>query len=94
MKKNIDDEFDRHFFITDIANRLPADLLPEKQTWSSLLSAVTRMKTERNNAIEDTKRIDWLADPEQFNGYIQLPTACVENNLHSLRAAIDEAMSL
>jgi len=43
---------------------------------------------------DDTKRIDWLADPEQFTGSIQLPTKCVENNLHSLRAAIDEAMAL
>lgn len=43
---------------------------------------------------DDKKRLDWLADPEQFNGNIQLPTKCVEQNLHSLRAAIDAAMSL
>ncbi len=47
---------------------------------------------KRDNA--DAKRIDWLADPEQFTGSIQLPKECVEKNLHSLRAAIDAAMEL
>ena len=28
---------------------------------------------------EDKARIDWLADPEQFTGRIQLPTKCVED---------------
>ena len=42
----------------------------------------------------DKKRIDWLSDTEQFIGNIQLPTECVENNLHSLRDAIDDAMLL
>lgn len=42
---------DDHFFVTDIANRLPSELLPKKQTWSAMLSSVTKLKTERNNAL-------------------------------------------
>lgn len=41
---------------------------------------------------EDSKRIDWLADPENRIGNVQLPREIVERNIHSLRAAIDEAM--
>ena len=40
----------------------------------------------------DTARLDWLADPGNTIGNVQLPTECVERNLHSLRAAIDDAM--
>lgn len=42
----------------------------------------------------DAIRIDWLADPSNHMGQVQLPSACVEQNLHSLRAAIDAAMAL
>lgn len=41
---------------------------------------------------KDTQRIDWLADVNNKIGNVQLPTACVEKNPHSLRAAIDAAM--
>lgn len=40
----------------------------------------------------DKERIDWLADPQNNIGNVQLPTACVERNPHSLRDAIDDAM--
>ena len=40
----------------------------------------------------DKERLDWLADPENSIGNVQLPTACVEHNPHSMRDAIDEAM--
>lgn len=43
-------------------------------------------------AEQDSKRLDWLADPGNTIGNVQLPTECVARNLHSLRAAIDEAM--
>lgn len=43
-------------------------------------------------AEQDSKRIDWLADKSNAIGKVLLPTACVARNLHSLRAAIDEAM--
>ena len=45
-----------------------------------------------NRAKQDSKRIDWLADPGNTIGNVQLPTECVERNLRSLRAAIDDAM--
>lgn len=35
----------------------------------------------------DAKRIDWLADPNQAIGNVTLPTAIVERNVDSLRAA-------
>lgn len=40
----------------------------------------------------DTRRIDWLADPKNHIGNVQLPREIVERNMHSLRSAIDEAM--
>lgn len=42
----------------------------------------------------DAKRLDWLADRENGIGNVHLPTMCVMNNLHDIRAAIDEAMRL
>ncbi|MEN8821978.1 MAG: hypothetical protein ABF271_12835 [Abyssibacter sp.] len=42
----------------------------------------------------DKKRLDWLADPNNHIGNVQLPVECVQKNLHSLRAAIDCAMGL
>lgn len=47
--------YDHHFWIDDVANRLPTALLPKVKTWSSLLSAITQLKTERNNALEKIK---------------------------------------
>lgn len=41
---------------------------------------------------KDEKRLDWLADPDNHIGNVQLPTHCVMQNLHSLRDAIDAAM--
>jgi hypothetical protein len=45
-------------------------------------------------AITDTDRINWLASTEQNIGNVQLPTECVENNLSSLRDAIDSAIKI
>lgn len=42
----------------------------------------------------DKARLDWLADPANGCGAVQLPTECVERNLGSLRDAIDDAMRL
>ena len=41
---------------------------------------------------KDAERLDWLADPNNSIGNVQLPTECVIGNAHSLRAAIDDAM--
>ena len=40
----------------------------------------------------DAERLDWLADPNNSIGNVQLPTVCVERNPHSLRDAIEDAM--
>ena len=42
----------------------------------------------------DKARLDWLSDRDNAIGNVQLPTECVTRNLHSLRAAIDDAMNL
>ena len=44
--------------------------------------------------IKDKARLDWLADKNNNIGNVQLPSECVENNLTSLRDAIDAAMLL
>jgi len=53
---------DSQFWIKDVANRLPHELLPKVQTWSKLLSAITRLKTERNNALIDLKECESQCD--------------------------------
>lgn len=45
-------------------------------------------------AESDKARLDWLSDRDNTIGNVQLPTMCVMRNLHSLRAAIDDAMTL
>lgn len=40
---------DSHFLVKDIYSRLPIELLPKSPSWSALLSAVSLLKTERNN---------------------------------------------
>ena len=45
-------------------------------------------------AREDACRLDWLADRDNPIGNVQLPNVCVMNNMHSLRAAIDDAMRI
>jgi hypothetical protein len=40
----------------------------------------------------DKELLDWLADPENEVGNVQLPTKCVIDNLGSLRDAIRQAM--
>lgn len=45
-------------------------------------------------ALQDAKRLDWLADPANTIGNVQLPTEAVTANLHSLRDAIDAAMAM
>lgn len=45
-------------------------------------------------AIADKRRLDWLADLNNTIGQVLLPTACVEANLHDMRAAIDAAMRM
>lgn len=41
----------------------------------------------------DKARLDWLADPKNNNGNVQLPIGAIQENLHCMRAAIDAAMT-
>lgn len=41
----------------------------------------------------DKRRLDWLADPNNKIGNVQLPVGAVMENISSLREAIDAAMS-
>lgn len=42
----------------------------------------------------DKARLDWLADPNNMLGNVQLPVECVERHIDSLRDAIDDAMTM
>ena len=49
------------------------------------------LRAEIDRLRKDADRMDWLADPANTIGNVQLPRECVEQNLHSLRDAIDAA---
>lgn len=52
------------------------------------------LTSEDVDAMErDKARLDWLADPDNRIGNVQLPVGAVIENIESLRAAIDAAMS-
>lgn len=53
-----------------------------------------RLKSEIHSLRKDKASLDWLADPNNKIGHVQLPVECVERNMHSLRAAIDAAMEI
>ena len=67
---------DQHFWIKDVVNRLPIELLPKVPTWSSLLTAITQLKTERNNAIDEAERLK-----ESFASALMAPSCedCANN---------------
>lgn len=48
--------FDEMVTLDQIVRRLPGDLVPKKITKASVLSALTQLKTERNNAISEDSR--------------------------------------
>ena len=65
------------------------------RTCVKMLSAeLERTKRALEEALKDAKRMDWLADPENTVGNVQLPTEAVTANLHSLRDAIDAAIEM
>lgn len=51
-------------------------------------------KAELHALRRDQARLDWLADPNNMLGAVQLPRECVERHIDSLRDAIDDAMTL
>tara|TARA_R110001606_G_scaffold385158_1_gene548538 strand:- start:33842 stop:34081 length:240 start_codon:yes stop_codon:yes gene_type:complete len=59
-----------------------------------LHNRIEDMEQEITELKKDKVRIDWLSDVKNNIGNVQLPTECVLNNIHSLRGAIDEAMTI
>lgn len=60
------------------------------KAWDAALQSSAEAKELR----KDKARLDWLADRENTVGNVTLPTEVVSRNLHSLRAAIDDAMAM
>ena len=55
---------------------------------------IDQLKIAFHDLLKDRARLDWLADVDNKLGGVTLPRDIVERNLHSMRAAIDEAMEL
>ncbi len=62
--------------------------------FNTLHNKIYDLEIEIAKLNRDKKRLDWLSDVTNIIGNVQLPTECVINNPHSLRSAIDEAMTL
>lgn len=58
------------------------------------MNRVSELEAENARLRKDAERLDWLADPDNWLGNVDLPTQCVMANLDSLRCAIDMAMKL
>jgi hypothetical protein len=54
-------------------------------------ATILALLAERAELVRDRERLDWLADPDNTIGNVQLPLKCVTANVHSLRDAIDAA---
>ena len=55
---------------------------------------IDQLKITFHELLKDRARLDWLADVDNKIGGVTLPRDIVERNLHSMRAAIDEAMEM
>ena len=64
----------------------------EQELQQLLSDGIAELQRENAELRKDKARIDWLADVNQNIGDLILPRDIVERNLHSMRAAIDEAM--
>ena len=53
-----------------------------------------RSATTKLRSLRDAARLDWLADPNNQIGNVQIPTDCVLAHPESMRAAIDMAMRM
>lgn len=66
----------------------------EKIAWGSDTSLMREAAQELKKLHKDKLRIDWLSDRDNLIGNVQLPTECVVENIHDMRAAIDSAMAI
>ena len=71
------------------------DMVPDGDGYNSDYANTLTDAIEYMRALQKDKiRLDWLSSTTQNIGNVTLPRECVENNLGSLRDAIDEAMTL
>lgn len=73
---------------------LHQQLEEERQQHELTRRALADMTVELEEAKKDSARLDWLADPFNQTGNVQLPTVAVHRNPHSMRGAIDDAMKI
>ena len=66
----------------------------EQELQQLLSDGIAELQKENAELRKDKERLDWLADPAQNVGDLILLRDIVERNLHSMRDAIDEAMSI
>ena len=69
------------------------ELVDELQPVMALTWEVRRLREENAALRADSARIDWLADVNNTVGSVVLPRHIVEQNISSLRQAIDAARS-
>ena len=66
-----------------------------EQEFQQLLSdGIAELKRENAELKKDKARLAWMADANNTIGNVTLPRNIVEGNLHILRAAIDECMTM
>ena len=61
---------------------------------AATVAALWEARAEIERLRADAARLDWLADPGNQIGNVQLPTECVRAHPESMRAAIDAAMRM
>lgn len=66
----------------------------EAELQQLLSDGIAELQRENAELQKDKARLDWLADVNQNIGDLTFPRDIVERNLHSMRAAIDEAMCI
>lgn len=84
-------DISRHGYLARAAMNLSALLDPDNEIFDFSESAL-ELSPKLKQGLEDTKRLDWLADRDNHIGNVQLPAECVEQHLDSMRDAIDAAM--
>ena len=83
-------DISRHGYLTRAAMNLSALLDPDNEILDFAQSAL-ELSPKLQQGLNDTKRLDWLADPTNEIGKVMLPGWC-SGEYDSLRDAIDAAM--
>jgi|688.fasta_scaffold101027_8 hypothetical protein len=78
--------------IDQCCQRFNGGFMIESSEAIGLVSEIRRLRAENEALRGDKALLDWLADPENEIGNVQLPTKCVMENMGSLRDAIRQAM--